>query len=247
MLKIHFFTPYVISTTDHLILRHPYTRMLHLQYCILCLLATSFFILGLAASSHATETVQFITVPEVPFALDRQLSCGPRCAHFLLSFFDLEPTYSSVLVRCEVGPNGVSMSTLNNVLVGYGLNVVPVTGVQNLQALKQLPAPAIVHVSKEADWTTEKGNIGHFIVVVNWDNERGEFLTFNPPDQYGYISESVIAGKISGPALVVSDDQLPNAENMVIRQTQFTWYLAATACTLFCLYRMLLNKKSATN
>lgn len=142
-----------------------------------------------------------IPLPENVFALDNKLSCGPRCVHFLLQVYHRDVPYEDVLRDCSPGANGTSLKQLQDCLKSHGLHVLPLSG-SAYEAARQLRRPMIARLQSES-------GSGHFVVIVNWDEESGEVLVYNPPGSYGNVPAGELAPSLSDISLVVSDKQLP--------------------------------------
>lgn len=170
---------------------------------------------------------QSIEIPDNPFGLDKQLSCGPRCVQFVLDLYRQEVPFATILQECTPGPRGTSLKQVQDSLQLHQVYTSPFSDA-SINSLKLLHHPAIVHVNT-------RNNAGHFLVLINWNDATNTFLTFNPPDFYGSLEENEIARNLSGAGLVVSDSPLPPAEKLVDPSPSIVPSLAITILSLLWL------------
>lgn len=180
----------------------------------------------LVSATHEDHTR--IPLPDNVFALDNKLSCGPRCVHFLLQVYHRDVPYEDVLRDCSPGANGTSLKQLQDCLKSHGLHVLPLSG-PAYQAARQLSQPMIARLQSDS-------GSGHFVVIVDWDEESGEVLVYNPPGSYGKIPADEFAPSLSDISLVVSDKQLPAVSDLNsgrVTNLMLTALTAVSASLLF--------------
>jgi hypothetical protein len=164
-------------------------------------------------SSSAGEVGQ--SLPANPYAHDPQLSCGPRCAAFLFSYFGRECDYAGILEECAPGPLGTTLEQVRGLVEGHGLSTCCFSGATTGK-LKRLRCPAIVHLTQTG------GGPGHFLVLVGWSSEKEAFHVYSPPSFYGLKREEELAGRLSGLGLAISDKPLPAADEL-LRSEDSLW------------------------
>lgn len=194
---------------------------------------TGLMLCVVASASYATQDsdpkpeVREQGLPDNAYALDRMLSCGPRCVSFVMNLFNKQISYSEILKECPPGPLGTSMQELKASLENHGLYVLGVKGV-TVDTLKELTTPAIVHL-------TPRTETGHFVVVMDWSESEKTFHTYSPPRNYGPTSEEDLAAVLSGFALIVSDKPLPSIHEIAPSRISSVGLIASLCLTGLCL------------
>jgi hypothetical protein len=184
--------------------------------CISFLRGLWLYYLLVGASSLSAGNIDY-PLPSNPYALDGQLSCGPRCAAFFLDYFGREVSYTEVLEKCPPGPVGASLEQVKDLLEKYGVYTLGFSDA-TAEKLKRLRYPAIMHLNN-------KDGTGHFLVLLGWEQEKQAFRVYSPPSFYGHTSEKELGDRLSGFGLAVSDRSLPPIENLLFEENQLWPYL----------------------
>jgi ATP-binding cassette, subfamily B, bacterial len=116
--------------------------------------------------------------------------CGLACLVMILNYYGKHISLSECRQECAIGRDGTTAETLARVAHSYGLRV-KAFSVQNLDALKSIPYPAIAH------W-----DFNHFVVVERW-SPKNRVEVIDPALGRRYLTHDEFNKGFTGVVLVM--------------------------------------------
>ncbi len=175
-------------------------------------------------------------LPENPYALDVDRTCGPLCLSFLDTFFRGENRFDEILKICPPGNFGTNLEQIRRAAEDLGYQTVAFKNVTTDQ-LRRMRYPAIVHLERSG------GGGGHYVVLLDWDRKTGDFRGFDPPNQFGSLKADWVAGHMSGLGLIVSNTTLTPATELLDNGVDWHHWLGTGILFGVCVCLLIVDRR----